>query len=72
MKNLNLIIRIVKFLTYGCLLGLTAMAFIMYASNRETVVTEYYLQLWTLFILLDIWYHGIDVKSNTTDDSDKA
>jgi hypothetical protein len=68
MKNLNLIIQIVKFVIYCCLVGLTAIAFIAYANNRETVVTDsYYLQLWTLFILLDMWYHGIDKKANNKD-----
>jgi hypothetical protein len=68
MKNLKLIMHIAKFVTYIFLAVLLAISFIMYANNKETLVTEYYLQLWTLFILLDIWYHGIDSKTDSTDD----
>ncbi len=60
--------HIAKFVTYIFLAVLLAISFIMYANNKETLVTEYYLQLWTLFILLDIWYHGIDSKTDSTDD----
>jgi hypothetical protein len=56
--NLHLVKTVLNFIVYGCLLGLLISDIITYNDSHTEMINQHYLNWWTLFLVLDMWFFG--------------